>query len=49
MNILTLLVVIPVLTIIAILFTKDNKGARMVAAFGSGVQLIATAVLYSCT
>ena len=45
MNILTLLVVIPVLTIIAILFTKDNKGARMVAAFGSGVQLIATAVL----
>lgn len=45
MNILTLLVVIPVLTIIAILFTKDNKGARLVAAFGSGVQLITTAVL----
>jgi len=45
MNILTLLVVIPILTIIAILFTKDNKGARMVSAIGMGVQLITTAVL----
>ena len=45
MNILTLLVVIPILTIIAILFTKDLKGARMVSAVGMGVQLITTAVL----
>lgn len=45
MNILTLLVVIPILTIIAILFTKDLKGARMVSAIGMGVQLITTAVL----
>ncbi|HEX7585829.1 MAG TPA: NADH-quinone oxidoreductase subunit M [Prolixibacteraceae bacterium] len=45
MNILTLLVVIPILTIIAILFTKDNKGARLVSVIGMGVQLITTAVL----
>ncbi|MFA5328306.1 MAG: NADH-quinone oxidoreductase subunit M [Prolixibacteraceae bacterium] len=45
MNILTLLVVIPILTIIAILFTKDLKGARMASAIGMGVQLITTAVL----
>ncbi|MDP2336657.1 MAG: NADH-quinone oxidoreductase subunit M [Bacteroidota bacterium] len=45
MNILTLHVVIPILTIIAILFTKDLKGARVVSAVGMGVQLIATAVL----
>jgi len=45
MNILTLLVVIPILTIISILFTKDLKGARMVSAVGMGIQLITTAVL----
>lgn len=45
MNILTLLVVIPVLTIISILFTKDLKGARMASAVGMGAQLITTAVL----
>jgi NADH-quinone oxidoreductase subunit M len=45
MNILTLLVVIPVLTIVSILFTKDLKGARLASAVGMGVQLITTAVL----
>jgi len=45
MNILTLLVVIPVLTIVGILFTKDLKGARVVSAVGMGLQLITTAVL----
>lgn len=45
MNILTLLLVIPVLTIIAIVFTKDLKGARLVSAIGMGIQLITTAVI----
>lgn len=45
MNILTLLVIIPVLTIIGILFTKDFKGARLVSAAGMGVQLIVSAIL----
>ena len=45
MNILTLFIAVPVLTIIAILFTKDFKGARMVSAIGMGIQLIVAAVL----
>ena len=45
MNILTLLIVVPVLTIIGILFTKDMKGARAVSAFGMTVQLIVAATL----
>lgn len=45
MNILTLLVFIPVLTMIGILFTKDYKGARLVSAIGMGVELIATVYL----
>jgi len=45
MDILTLLLVIPILTIIAILFTKDMKGARLVSAIGMGIQLITSAVL----
>lgn len=45
MNILTLHVIIPIVTMIGILFTRDNKGARIVSAAGMGVQLIATAVL----
>jgi len=45
MNILTLLVVIPILTIISILFTKDLKGARVVSAVGMGIQLVVAAVL----
>ncbi|MGE5394589.1 MAG: complex I subunit 4 family protein [Candidatus Saccharibacteria bacterium] len=45
MNILTLLVYIPVLTMIGVLFTKDYKGARLVSAIGMGVELIATVFL----
>ncbi|HLN74597.1 MAG: complex I subunit 4 family protein [Methylococcaceae bacterium] len=45
MNILTLLVFIPVLTMIGVLFTKDYKGARLVSAIGMGVELIATVFL----
>ena len=45
MNILNLLIVIPVLTICGILFTKDIKGSRLVSAIGMGMQLIVTAVL----
>jgi NADH-quinone oxidoreductase subunit M len=45
MNILTLLIIIPVLTIVGILFTKDFKGARMVSAVGMGMQLLTSAIL----
>ena len=45
MNILTLLIAVPVLTIFGILFTKDLKGTRLVSAFGMGVQLIVATVL----
>ena len=45
MNILNLLVLIPVLTVIGIVFTKDYKGARVAAAVGMTLQLIATIVL----
>lgn len=45
MNILTLLVFIPILTMIGILFTKDYKGARLVSAIGMGIELIATVFL----
>jgi NADH-quinone oxidoreductase subunit M len=45
MNILHLFIVVPVLTIIGILFTKDLKGTRTVSVFGMGVQLILAAVL----
>jgi len=38
-NILSLFVVVPVLTIMGILFTKDLKGARIVSAVGMGIQL----------
>ena len=37
--------VIPVLTITAILFLKDAKQVRLVSAFGMGIQLIMAAVL----
>jgi len=40
MDILTLFVVIPVITIIGILFTKDHKQARVVSAIGMSFQLI---------
>ena len=44
-NILTLFVVIPVLTMTGILFLKDTRQVRLVAAFGMGLQLILAAVL----
>jgi NADH-quinone oxidoreductase subunit M len=45
MNILSLFVLIPLLTIIAILFTKDLKQTRLVSAVGMGAQLLVAAVL----
>jgi NADH-quinone oxidoreductase subunit M len=45
MSVLILLIIIPVLTIAGILFTKDYKGARMVSAVGMGMQLITAAIL----
>jgi NADH-quinone oxidoreductase subunit M len=45
MDILTLFVVIPVLTITAILFLKDMKHVRLASAIGMGTQLILAAVL----
>ena len=45
MNILTLLVLIPVLTMVVVLFTKDYKGARLASAIGMGIELIATVYL----
>jgi NADH-quinone oxidoreductase subunit M len=45
MNILNLLVIIPLLTITAILFLKDAQKTRLVSAIGMGIQLIVSAVL----
>jgi NADH-quinone oxidoreductase subunit M len=45
MNILSLFVIIPVLTILGILFTKDGKDARVVSAIGMSLQLITAIVL----
>ncbi|MEI6122971.1 MAG: NADH-quinone oxidoreductase subunit M [Bacteroidota bacterium] len=45
MNILSLFIVIPILTIIGILCTKDYKGARLISAIGMGMQLITSVVL----
>jgi len=45
MNILFLLIIIPVLTIIGILFTRDNKQVRVVSAIGMTFQLITAAVI----
>jgi NADH-quinone oxidoreductase subunit M len=45
MNILHFLILIPVLTIVSLMFTKDLKGARTVTAIGMGFQLIASAIL----
>lgn len=39
MDILTLLVVVPVFTVIALLFTKDLKQSRLIAVFGSLIQM----------
>ncbi len=45
MSILWYFIIIPVLTIIGILFTKDSKSARVVAASGMFLQLIMSVVL----
>ena len=45
MSILWFFILIPVLTIIGILFTKDGKSARVVAAVGMFLQLILSVVL----
>ena len=45
MNILSLFVLIPVLTIIAILFTSNMKQTRIVSAIGMGIQLIVAGIL----
>jgi NADH-quinone oxidoreductase subunit M len=45
MDILTLFVVIPVLTITALIFLKDMKQVRLVSAIGMCVQLVLAAVL----
>jgi NADH-quinone oxidoreductase subunit M len=45
MDILSLFVLIPVLTITAILLLKDAKQVRLVSAFGMGIQLIMAGVL----
>ena len=45
MDILSLFVVIPVLTITAILLLKDTRQVRLVSAFGMGLQLLMAAVL----
>jgi NADH-quinone oxidoreductase subunit M len=45
MNILSLFVIIPILTIVGILMTRDFKGARIASAIGMGLQLITSVVL----
>lgn len=45
MNFLILFVLIPTLTVIAILFSKDLKQTRVIAAIGMGLQLITTVYL----
>ncbi len=45
MNILALFIIIPILTIIGILCTKDHVGTRLVSAIGMGLQLITSIVL----
>lgn len=45
MNILLLFIIIPILTIIGILFTKEQNQTRWVAAIGMGLQLITSGVL----
>jgi NADH-quinone oxidoreductase subunit M len=45
MDILSLFVLIPVLTITGILLLKDTRQVRLVSAFGMGIQLIMAGVL----
>ena len=45
MDILTLFVIIPVLTMTGIILVKDTRQVRIVSAIGMGIQLITAAVL----
>lgn len=45
MNILSLFVLIPILTVIAILFTNNMKQTRLVSAIGMGIQLVVAGIL----
>lgn len=45
MNILTLLIIVPVLTTLGIAISKDYKGARLSAALGMGLQLLLSIIL----
>ncbi len=45
MNILLLLIIIPILTIIGILFSRDNKHVRVISAIGMTFQLIVSAII----
>ncbi len=45
MDILSFLVIIPVLTVIGILFSNNLKGTRVISAIGMGVQLLLSAYL----
>ena len=45
MDFLTLFVVVPVLTIVGIVFTRNLKQTRLVSAVGMGIQLILAVVL----
>ncbi len=45
MNILSLFVIIPTLTVLGILFTKGFKQTRLVAAIGMSIQIILTVAL----
>ena len=45
MDILTLFILIPVLTMIGIVLCKDHKQVKWTAAIGMGLQLISAAIL----
>lgn len=45
MNILLLLIIIPILTIVGIMFTRDNKQVRLVSAIGMAFQLVVSAII----
>ena len=45
MNILTWLVIIPILTITGIMVVRDARQARTVSAIGMGIQLIVSFII----
>jgi NADH-quinone oxidoreductase subunit M len=45
MNILSLFIIIPILTVVGIALTKDLKQSRLVSAIGMGIQMILSFVL----